>query len=384
MVLRVDAGPTRAGWSVSVHPQVRAHAFVPVYPPRVRFAPTTRVRNRVAGLADRLAPPRDQAARAWLRASLDLVAGRTPASTRSEPAVPPPAGPRPAVTIAPPSRSVPNAPIWARPGSYSSPIVDVTEVTGPGSDGSDQVDLPGIALDMTEHEQIWERWAPHVRRWTEGESRSDRRYHTDNRMFGPVSARLLAGAVATIGPRRYVEIGSGFSSAVVLDQHDEGALGHPIDCTFIEPHPDRLESILRPQDRQRCTIIVDKVQSVALEIFEQLEAGDIVFVDSTHVAKSGSDLLREIFDILPRLASGVYVHFHDIFYPFDYPRAWMVDQNRSWNEAYFVRAFLMYNEAFTVHFWTDYFALFGRDALRRTGTDRLVEGRPSSLWLVRN
>lgn len=279
---------------------------------------------------------------------------------------------------------MPNAPIWARPGSYSSPIVDITEITGPGSDGTEQVAIPGVTLSLDEHEQIWDTWAPHVRRWADGESSADRRYHTDNRMFGAGSARLLAGAVGAIAPQRYVEVGSGFSSAVVLDQNDEIRPDRPIECTFIEPYPDRLESILRPGDRDRTTIIVDKVQAVGLATFEQLEAGDILFIDSSHVAKTGSDLLREIFDLLPSVAPGVFVHFHDILYPFDYPRSWTVEQNRSWNEAYFVRAFLMYNDAFRVHFWTDYFALFGRDALRRTDTERLVEGRPSSLWLVRN
>src|SRR5690606_17050723 len=76
-------------------------------------------------------------------------------------------------------------------------------------------------------------------------------------------------------------------------------------------------------------------------------ANDILFIDSTHVSKINSDVNYIFFEILPRLASGVYIHFHDIFFPFEYPKAW-VYEGRAWNEAYILRAFLQYNNAFSV------------------------------------
>lgn len=244
------------------------------------------------------------------------------------------------------------------------------------------VELPGVDLSLERHLKIWETWVPHMERWAADEGASDRRYHTDNRMFGPVSARLLAGAIGAIKPVRYIEIGSGFSSAVLLDINDEWRSSNPIFLTFIEPFPERLESILRPSDRDRCSIITDKVQAVGLDAFETMEAGDVLFVDSSHVAKSGSDLLRELFDILPGLPTGSFVHFHDIYYPFEYPTTWAIEQNRSWNESYFLRAFLMYNAEFKVHFWTDYFALFGVER-QTSASSGLISGRPSSIWLER-
>src|SRR5690606_35181768 len=81
--------------------------------------------------------------------------------------------------------------------------------------------------------------------------------------------------------------------------------------------------------------------------FQRLTAGDILFIDSSHVAKTGSDVLHAVFTILPALADGVWVHFHDVHANFEYPRAWS-EQGRSWNESYFLRAFLMHNRDWLV------------------------------------
>ncbi|MBW9214118.1 class I SAM-dependent methyltransferase [Mumia sp. zg.B53] len=201
-------------------------------------------------------------------------------------------------------------------------------------------------------------------------------------MFGTQSARLLAGAIGAASPRRYIEIGSGFSSAVLLDINDEWRRDDPIELTFIDPHPERLESILREGDRASCTIIPTQVQAVDLRVFDQLQPGDVLFIDSTHLAKAGSDVLTEIFEILPRLAVGVRIHLHDISYPFDYPTSWLVEQNRSWNEAYFLRAFLMYNTHFAVHLWTDFLARFAAELEGVESIDLIGPGT-SSIWLTR-
>jgi hypothetical protein len=81
---------------------------------------------------------------------------------------------------------------------------------------------------------------------------------------------------------------------------------------------------------------------------------DVLFIDSSHVAKTGSDVNFLYFDVLPRLAKGVNVHVHDIFLPHDYPRHWVVDEKRSWNEQYLLRALLMYSSAFQVVFGCSY------------------------------
>jgi hypothetical protein len=174
-------------------------------------------------------------------------------------------------------------------------------------------------------------------------------------------------------PKRIIEVGSGYSSCVTLDTN-ELFFDNSIDATFIEPTPDLLLSLIKEIDKQRMRLIPSNLQEVDIATFADLDANDILFIDSTHVSKVYSDVNRIFFEILPRLASGVLIHFHDIFYPFEYPRAW-VYENRAWNELYLLRAFLQYNSSFRVilfntfleHFFRDYFAANMPLCLRNPG-----------------
>ena len=274
--------------------------------------------------------------------------------------------------------------LWSMPGSYNSPIVDVSEVKGAGADDTTFVSVAGIELDLDEQTRVWKDWASAEGGFWERGRDGSRRYNSNNSMFGAVSANLLVMALCGIRPKRYLEIGSGFSSAVALDCNDEVFWQSPIKCTFIDPFPDRLKSILRPSDYAHVRLYERPVQSIDRAIFEELENGDVLFIDSSHVLKKGSDLYVEIFDILPTLTKGVFIHFHDIFYPFDYPEKWLKSENRSWNEAYFLRAFLMHNSAYRIHLWTDYITLFAEELLKSTGYSHMARSRPSSLWLQKN
>ena len=106
-------------------------------------------------------------------------------------------------------------------------------------------------------------------------------------------------------------------------------------------------------DRRRATVIAKPLQDVDLSLFDVLESGDILFVDSTHVSKVNSDVNRIVFEILPRIARGVFVHIHDVFYPFEYPLDWL-REGRAWNEQYLLRAFLQFNASFTIRLFGDY------------------------------
>jgi hypothetical protein len=164
----------------------------------------------------------------------------------------------------------------------------------------------------------------------------------------------------------------------MLDTNEEFCQGR-IQFTFIEPHAERLNQLLTRMDRSSVTLHEVKVQKVPVEVFDQLEARDVLFVDSSHVAKIGSDVNHILFQIVPRLKPGVLVHFHDVFYPFEYPMAW-IREGRAWNEAYVLRAFLQYNSQFeivmfnnfAVHQWRDYIAEKAPIMTRNSG---------SSLWL---
>jgi hypothetical protein len=95
-------------------------------------------------------------------------------------------------------------------------------------------------------------------------------------------------------------------------------------------------------------LIIDKVQNVSLSEFNKLEKNDILLIDSSHVLKIGSDVQYEYLEILPRLKKGVIVHVHDIFSPSEYPREWVLEDYRFWNEQYLLCAFLSFNSAFEV------------------------------------
>jgi hypothetical protein len=182
---------------------------------------------------------------------------------------------------------------------------------------------------------------------------ADRRYYANNHFFGLGSAYLTAAMILHLRPKRIIEVGSGFSSAMMLDineQQRDGAVKH----TFVEPYPDRLREQLNPGDLERHRLLQKPVQDVPLAEFQQLEANDVLFVDSSHVSKVGSDLNHILFNVLPALRPGVVVHFHDIYWPFEYPREWIVDSKRAWNECYILRAFMQYNDAFEIMLYPQY------------------------------
>ena len=126
-------------------------------------------------------------------------------------------------------------------------------------------------------------------------------------------------------------------------------------------------------------MIARSVQDVDLSTFAALGQRDILFVDSTHVAKIGSDVNHIMFTILPMLQAGVHIHFHDIFYGFEYPMEWIYN-GRAWNEAYLLRAFLQYNPAFRIVFFNTFLEhFFEREFARHMPL--CLKNPGGSLWL---
>jgi hypothetical protein len=163
-------------------------------------------------------------------------------------------------------------------------------------------------------------------------------------------------------PTRIIEIGSGFSSAVMLDTN-QLFFNNQIDLTFIDPYPERLYSLMIEYDKKQTTVIETDVQLIPVDVFRKLKAGDILFVDSTHVTKTGSDVNYILFEILPILESGVLIHFHDVFYPFEYPKEW-VYKGFNWNEDYILKAFLMYNDKFEIILFSEYLHKHHKDSFK--------------------
>lgn len=207
--------------------------------------------------------------------------------------------------------------------------------------------------------------------------RRDWRYRPDNSMFVLSDAAVLHSMLRHLQPERYIEVGSGFSSAMVLDTADRHL--PDLKCTFIEPYPERLLGVLRDDDLRRATLIRRGVQDVPLEVYAQLAAGDVLFIDSTHVAKAGSDVNWLLFRVLPTLAPGVVVHVHDIFWPFEYPESWL-NEGRAWNELYMMRAYLAHNSTMRVLLFNSWLWQ-NEPGLVRAALPQAAEQTPGSLWL---
>ncbi|MCB1706254.1 MAG: class I SAM-dependent methyltransferase [Halioglobus sp.] len=241
--------------------------------------------------------------------------------------------------------------------------------------------IAGINLRVAEQTALAETFAAYYSQCPLARTQDPtKRYHGDNASFPFSDAYVFYCFIRHYRPRRIIEFGSGFSSAACLDSLDALALDDT-QCWFIDPYPALVRSLLGSLD-ERHSILAALAQEVDLELFESLEAGDILFIDSTHVSKINSDVNRIFFDIMPRLKPGVIIHIHDIYWPFDYPDEW-IQEGRAWNEAYLVRAFLQFNDAFEIL----YFNSFLHPRIRETvfappGVD-IGANDGGSLWLVR-
>ena len=234
------------------------------------------------------------------------------------------------------------------PGHYYSPLLDIQtiEATG-GNPKHDGIEFwEHIDLKADEQRRLYEDLLDRFPVLGFPKTKSEKfRYFSANDWFPLSDAFTLSGIIRREKPQRIVEVGSGFSSAVILDTLDRANSAAQV--TFVEPYPDRLHSLLSDDDRKKVKILACSVQDVPLEIFEQLGENDILFIDSSHVAKIGSDVVFILLRILPRLKKGVIVHFHDIFFPYSYPLNWVLE-GRAWNESLFLRAFLTCNSQFAV------------------------------------
>jgi predicted O-methyltransferase YrrM len=274
-------------------------------------------------------------------------------------------------------------------GHFYSPIVDVDDLRARTSELWPSPPDPGIGVDYRDaaHRDFLNgQFAALVGDYDYPDTDptpdkpNDTTFFTFNGQFEWMDARVLFVMLRAIAPKRIIEVGSGFSTLLMADVNRR-YLNSRTSITCIEPFP---RPFLANAERGLGTLVQQKVQDVPLAMFETLEAGDILFVDSSHVSKTGSDVNYIVFEVLPRLRPGVIVHFHDIFLPAEYPQEWVLNEKRSWNEQYVIHALLMYSSAFRVRFGNAYAFFFHRDLIAQAigVPDHLVWGG-ASLWLER-
>jgi hypothetical protein len=211
---------------------------------------------------------------------------------------------------------------WVPPGHYYSPLVDPDDTVVkrvleelPAAElprRSDLVLEENEMLDLLDKISRYEREVPFPA--TKGPGF---RYYFDNPAFTYGDAVAFFGLLRLFRPKRLIEAGSGYSSCLAMDTNDL-FLDGSTQLTFIDPYPQVLLSLLDKTDRYRQNILATRLQDVNLDLFLELEENDFFFIDSSHVAKTGSDVNDYMFRILPALRPGVVVHIHDIHYPFEY------------------------------------------------------------------
>ena len=256
-------------------------------------------------------------------------------------------------------------PPFVRPGHFYSPITSADDVERALNWPAD---IPGIDLREREQLSLFGDLLPLF------DGVPQRRYRPKNGMYGPAEAAIFQAVVRKFQPTRVVEVGSGFSTATLMDTADVFAPDLKITC--VEPYPDRLLALALPEDNLE--VIVKPVQDVPLDVFTSLGPSDILFIDSTHVAKAGSDVLWLYLHVLPRLQPGVLVHIHDIFWPFEYPAKWL-REGRCWNESYFLQAFLCQNDSWDIELFSSW--LWQKHPELVPGA--LRSENPGAIWLRR-
>ena len=257
-------------------------------------------------------------------------------------------------------------------GHFYSPVPSLEEVRLHRKQIFDVVprEIPGVRLREQEQLELIERFAR--------EYYPEQPFPTaffENSQFRYSDAITLYCMLRYSRPRRLIEVGSGYSSQVTLETNRR-FLGNSVECVFIEPFPsDALKAAAGS------LVIQKRIQDVPLETFSQLDAGDILFIDSTHVSKVGSDVNHIFFHILPVLRAGVRVHFHDVFYPFEYPERWIME-GKVWNEDYLLRAFLQFNNDFEIELFPNYLMRFHQEFFREK-MPLCLKDPGGSIWLLR-
>ena len=171
-------------------------------------------------------------------------------------------------------------------------------------------------------------------------------YHHTNPAFRGADAGFYYCLIRHLKPRRIIEIGAGFSTLLAAQAVlKNSAEKKPCHLTAVEPYP---SVTLREGVPGLAELLETTIQKLPLSRFEALGKNDILFVDSSHILRTGSDVQYEFLEILPRLKKGVYVHFHDIFLPMDYPRKLVMEDFKFYNEQYLLQAFLAFNKDFEV------------------------------------
>ena len=233
------------------------------------------------------------------------------------------------------------------PNHYYQPIPDISELetdvyrqksdlSGINMNDKKQLLLLKIFLKYQKEYDAFKNIPPRI------DDQVDSCFYLRNYAFDGVDALSYYCLVRMLKPKKIIEVGSGWSTKIAALASLKNM---ETELTCIEPYP---QPILTKGFPGLKKLITEKVEKVPVEFFKKLGKNDILFIDTSHTVKIGSDVNYLILDILPILSQGVYIHIHDIFFPENYPELWVKDEYRFWNEQYLLHAFLIFNNRFEV------------------------------------
>jgi hypothetical protein len=267
-------------------------------------------------------------------------------------------------------------------GHFYSPVIDPDELARERQriwSGS-PVDPPGIDLRAAEQRRLLVSLSAYTGEfdypWDAPSPWDGISYYEDNGQFAGLDARILFALLRHCRPLRLIEVGCGYTSLLAADVNRR-FLDRALRLTCIDPFPPQY--LQTPVDGVT-ELLAEKVQAVPQRLFSELVAGDVLFIDSSHVVKTGSDVVWLFLEVLPRLSPGVLIHVHDVFLPEDYPADWVLGEQRSWSEQYLVQALLCHSSGFEVVFGCNYARLRFPGAVAEA-CGALYGG--GSLWLRR-
>jgi hypothetical protein len=229
------------------------------------------------------------------------------------------------------------------PQMYYSPLIDPAEIDLSLLDKKRF--LPGLDIDVAMALDLvakLETYADEFNRWAPREESGRIEWYET---FTTIDSVFLYTMIRHLKPKRYIEVGCGFSSQVSSAALRANARdGHEARISYIEPYPGpRLDGF----DLQG-ELVVKKVEQLPLDYFQDLGPGDILFIDTSHVLKCQNDVEWELLHIFPYLRSGVTIHIHDIYTPYEQPKNWLLDLYvpRYSNEQYALECLLSGGESF--------------------------------------
>lgn len=271
------------------------------------------------------------------------------------------------------------------PVHFYTPVPDTARIDA--SLWTKRGELPGLSMDLDRAMEllrtITDPYRAEFEQFPREASPGEIRYYLNNSSYGCGDAEVLYSVVRHFKPKRIIEIGAGQTTLVISEAIRQNRIEEPDrSCAFvsIEPYP---PDYLNPPPAEVSRMVVEELQRVPRAEFEALGDGDLVFIDSSHVARIGSDVVYEYLEILPRLKPGVIVHIHDIFLPYEYPREWFETARFFWNEQYVLQALLQDNRAFEIMLPLHALYRERREAFCAQIRSCARSNRPGAFWMRR-